>query len=109
PVILIAFTALILAVLPVRVQFVPNEASAEATTSVENHAAHNEAATTSTTTVSTTLVQNEQPASNVVEYTLRTAIGGTPAMAFVGVGGEIDGVSNPDLHATVGDTVRLTV
>ncbi len=105
PVILIAFTALILAVLPVRVQFVPNEASAEATNSVDVYGASNEASTTT----STTLVQNEQPASNVVEYTLRTAIGGTPAMAFVGVGGEIDGVSNPDLHATVGDTVRLTV
>ncbi|MCC6455407.1 MAG: nitrite reductase, copper-containing [Caldilineaceae bacterium] len=30
-------------------------------------------------------------------------------MAFVGVGGEIDGVFNPELKANVGDTVRLTV
>lgn len=46
---------------------------------------------------------------DVVAYTLRTVMGGDPAMAFVGVGGEIDGVVNPELRAEVGDTVRLTV
>ncbi len=45
----------------------------------------------------------------VVEYTLRTAMGADPAISFVGVGGAIDGVTNPDLHAAVGDTVRLTI
>lgn len=45
----------------------------------------------------------------VVEYTLRTKIGGEPTMAYVGVGGDIDGVVNPELIANVGDTVRLTV
>jgi len=44
-----------------------------------------------------------------VEYTLKTVIGLTPPMAFIGVGGEIDGVINPDLKANVGDTVQITV
>jgi nitrite reductase (NO-forming) len=48
-------------------------------------------------------------AAAVVEYTLRTRLGGEPSMAFVGVGGEIDGLVNPELVANVGDTVRLTV
>lgn len=45
----------------------------------------------------------------VVEYTLRTVIGLDPAMAYVGVGGEIDGVVNPELFAEVGDLVRITL
>ncbi|MDL1902908.1 hypothetical protein FBR02_19340, partial [Anaerolineae bacterium CFX9] len=45
----------------------------------------------------------------VVEYTLRTLLGATPPMAYIGVGGAIDGVINPTLTANVGDTVRLTV
>lgn len=45
----------------------------------------------------------------VHDFTLRTVLGSTPAMAFVGVGGEIDGVVNPELVVNVGDTVRLTV
>lgn len=47
--------------------------------------------------------------SETVDYTVRTVMGGEPAMAFMGVGGEIDGVMNPDLVANVGDTVRITV
>ena len=47
--------------------------------------------------------------SDVAEFTLRTQIGGNPAMAFVGVGGDIDGVTNPTLEINAGDTVRLTV
>ncbi|MCL4252862.1 MAG: nitrite reductase, copper-containing [Anaerolineae bacterium] len=54
-------------------------------------------------------VSQVQQASVVVEYTLRTVIGQTPAMAFIGVGGEIDGMINPTLTANVGDTVKLTV
>ena len=45
----------------------------------------------------------------VVEYTLRTRIGENPAMAYVGVGGDIDGVVNPALVVNVGDRVRITV
>lgn len=47
--------------------------------------------------------------ASVVKFTLRTQIGGAPAMAFVGVGGEIDGMSNPDLTVTRGDIVQITV
>ncbi len=52
---------------------------------------------------------NIADAANVVEYTLRTHIGGTPAMSYVGVGGDIDGVVNPALVVKAGDTVRITV
>ncbi|GEM_PF-299606 len=51
----------------------------------------------------------EFPMANVVEYTMMTQMPGDPAMAFVGVGGEIDGVINPELTANLGDTVRITV
>ncbi|MFN8377564.1 MAG: copper-containing nitrite reductase [Anaerolineae bacterium] len=44
----------------------------------------------------------------VVEYTLHSQLGGQPPMAFVGVGGTIDGQVNPTLTANVGDTVRVT-
>ena len=30
-------------------------------------------------------------------------------MAFVGVGGNIDGLVNPEITANVGDTVRITI
>lgn len=42
-------------------------------------------------------------------YTLLTQLGGDPAMAFIGQGGDIDGVVNPELNAEVGDMVELTV
>jgi len=45
----------------------------------------------------------------VVEFTLRTQLGGEPAMAYVGVGGSIDGVVNPELVVNVGDLVRITL
>lgn len=51
----------------------------------------------------------EFPMANVVEYTVITQMPGDPAMAFVGVGGTIDGVINPELTANLGDTVRITV
>ncbi len=47
--------------------------------------------------------------STPVAYTLRTVLGQTPAMAFQGVGGAIDGVINPTLTANVGDTVTIRV
>lgn len=45
----------------------------------------------------------------VREFTVRTTLGANPAMAFMGVGGDIDGVINPELVVNAGDTVRLTV
>ncbi|MDQ7033343.1 MAG: cupredoxin domain-containing protein [Anaerolineae bacterium] len=44
-----------------------------------------------------------------VEFTLRTVIGGDPVMAFVGVGGDIDGIVNPELRVVLGQTVKITV
>lgn len=44
----------------------------------------------------------------VVEYSLLTAMV-DGQMAFIGVGGGIDGVHNPTLSANVGDTVRITL
>jgi nitrite reductase (NO-forming) len=45
----------------------------------------------------------------IVEYTLKTIIGQIPPMAFIGVGGSIDGIINPQLTANTGDTVKITV
>ena len=61
------------------------------------------AAKTETTTMSAGL-----PEGRLVEYSLlSTMLDGQ--MAFVGVGGGIDGVKNPTLSANVGDTVRVTL
>nr|MCU0464444.1 multicopper oxidase domain-containing protein [Anaerolineae bacterium] len=49
------------------------------------------------------------PMADVVEFTLLTTMGGDPSMAFVGVGGDIDGIFNPELVVNLGDTVRITV
>lgn len=87
----IIFTIVILAILPIRIDVTPNGASAQETPE------DNE------------LVAVSQTQTNIVEFTLRTQLGGDPAMAFVGVGGDIDGVVNPDLVVNLGDTVRLTV
>src|SRR3982751_5433529 len=48
-------------------------------------------------------------AGTTIEYTLKTIIGNTPPMAFIGVGGDIDGKNNPELTANGGDTVKITV
>ncbi len=56
------------------------------------------------------LAAQETPTTGqVVEYTLRMVIGGTPPMAFLGVGGSIDGLVNPELTANVGDEVVIHV
>lgn len=47
-------------------------------------------------------------ANSDVEYTLTTAMD-AGRMVFKGVGGEIDGVTNPDLTALQGETVRITL
>lgn len=44
-----------------------------------------------------------------VEFTLTTLTGGDPVMSFVGVGGDIDGQSNPTLTVEVGQRVRITL
>ncbi|MCL4880158.1 MAG: cupredoxin domain-containing protein [Anaerolineae bacterium] len=44
-----------------------------------------------------------------VEYTLKTMTGGSPMMAFVGIGGEIDGLINPALQASVGKVVKINL
>ena len=87
--VLVGFAILTLAILPIHIEFVPNEVAAQDTPP----------AATATT----------QATPTVVEYTLRTFIGGNPPMAFKGVGGAIDGQLNPHLTAKVGDTVRITV
>jgi len=95
--ILVGFTVVIVALLPVQIQFVREEARAQETPQAEEP--QNVADT----------ITLAQDGGDVVEFTLRTVIGGSPAMAFVGVGGEIDGVVNPELTVDVGDTVRITV
>ncbi|HYO88361.1 MAG TPA: copper-containing nitrite reductase [Candidatus Limnocylindrales bacterium] len=49
------------------------------------------------------------PEPRVLDITLRTVTGGDPAMAFVGVGGDIDAVVNPTLMVNMGDTLRVTL
>lgn len=93
--ILIAFTVLILAALPFRIEVVPNQVAAQETPEAAEPVLVAQAET--------------QDENNVVEFTLQTVLGGTPAMAYVGVGGEIDGIVNPDLVVNQGDTVRITV
>lgn len=89
--ILIAITVLILALLPLRIEVAPNPAAAHETPDAAE----------------SVLVAAAE--GNLVEFTLRTLLGGNPAMAFIGVGGDIDGVINPPLVVNQGDTVRLTV
>jgi nitrite reductase (NO-forming) len=49
-----------------------------------------------------------QTTGKIVDYTLVSAISGS-GMIFVGKAGAIDGQTNPDLKAGVGDTVRVTL
>jgi nitrite reductase (NO-forming) len=42
-------------------------------------------------------------------YTLQTTMGRSPGLAFVGVGGETEGIINPTLTAAAGDTVVITL
>jgi nitrite reductase (NO-forming) len=56
----------------------------------------------------TACVSAEKNAGNVSEYSLTTGMV-NGQMAFIGVGGGIDGVNNPTLSAHVGDTVELTL
>jgi nitrite reductase (NO-forming) len=60
-------------------------------------------------TVAQDVAQDSAETGVTVEYTLSTIMGQTPPMAFIGVGGDIDGVINPTLKANVGDRVVITV
>jgi nitrite reductase (NO-forming) len=50
----------------------------------------------------------EKKAGNVIEYSLKTEMA-NGQMVFTGVGGGIDGFTNPTLTAQVGDTVTVTL
>jgi nitrite reductase (NO-forming) len=95
-IVLIGFAVLFLALFPVRVEVILPAVEAQATATPEP-------APASDTNV------GSAPAPTTVEYTLRTVLGQTPPMAFLGVGGGIEGMLNPELTANVGDTVRITV
>ena len=64
-------------------------------------------ATESAMTTPQTASATETP-SNVVEFTLRTAVDGRKIF-YVGVGGDIDGMVNPDLIVQKGDTVHAVL
>jgi nitrite reductase (NO-forming) len=49
-----------------------------------------------------------QTPSKIVEFTLRTAVDGRKIF-YVGVGGDIDGIVNPDLIVQTGDTVHAVL
>jgi nitrite reductase (NO-forming) len=120
-----ALAILILAILPISVQLLPNQVAARETAPVSEpvvvaaaemtqlEVAQKEVAQAEVAAVEVTSSEAAQvevsAEAQIVEYTLRTQLGGTPAMAYVGVGGEIDGVVNPELNANIGDTVRITV
>ena len=53
------------------------------------------------------LAQDAEP-TPTVEFTLHGSIGST-GFQFVGVGGDIDGLVNPDLNGKVGDVVKVNV
>ena len=60
-------------------------------------------------TIAQDVAQESAETGVTVEYTLSTIMGQTPPMAFIGVGGDIEGVLNPTLKANVGDRVVITV
>ncbi len=93
--VLIGFAVLILAILPVSIQVTPNASVAQEATAA--------------TSAETMNMNMAAPQGQIVEYTLKTIIGQNPAMAYIGVGGSIDGQINPTLTAKTGDTVRITV
>ncbi|NLN70916.1 MAG: multicopper oxidase domain-containing protein [Chloroflexi bacterium] len=55
-------------------------------------------------------VENSSGSDNSVDvhYTLKTG-SGDGKLIYIGVGGDIDGVVNPDLVAKLGDTVAITL
>jgi len=57
--------------------------------------------------VGTALAQDEE-LTPTVEFTLQGGIG-SQGFEWMGVGGDIDGVRNPDLNVKVGDVVKVTI
>lgn len=57
--------------------------------------------------VGSALAQDEE-LTPTVEFTLAGGIG-SQGFEWVGVGGDIDGVRNPDLNVKVGDVVKVTI
>src|SRR5688572_12947091 len=60
------------------------------------------------------LQQNASTAETIsalpdVEYVLKTGAANDLPMAFIGFSGEINGIANPTLTATVGQTVKITL
>jgi nitrite reductase (NO-forming) len=102
-VLIAALAIFILVALPFSIQFLPKEVVAQETPTLSEPSAIAEANAVPDVNAAVSV------APKVVEYTVRTQIGGEPTMAFVGVGGDIEGVVNPELTANVGDTIRLTV
>lgn len=92
--VLIIFTILFLAILPIRIEISVPVVEAQNTPAPGGYG---------------DVRVRDTAAPAVMEYTLRTVLGQTPAMAFQGVGGAIDGQINPLLTANVGDTVRITL
>jgi nitrite reductase (NO-forming) len=45
--------------------------------------------------------------AQVRQYTFETGFSSTGGMAFIGVGGEIDGMANPPLQVTAGETIEI--
>jgi nitrite reductase (NO-forming) len=92
-VIVIIFVALI-AILPFTVEVKPRSADAQ----------------TPKSSVQAAPVAQKAAAGKTVEYTLKTSLNtGNPAMAFVGVGGSIEGQINPTLNAQTGDTLVINL
>ena len=62
------------------------------------------------TTISQSQTPSQSPADVIAdtEYTLTTGLA-DGKMAFIGVGGDIDGIVNPHLKANPGDTIKLTL
>lgn len=90
-IILIGLTLLVIAILPVHIEIRTGSVQAQETPTGD------------------TSLQPVSVEAKRVEYTLKTVLGQTPPMAYIGVGGAIDGVINPVLTADVGDTVKITL
>ena len=103
---LFGLAILVLIAVPISVRFVPNRVTAQETATAAEPGPVVQVADNQVADAKADVAQAEV---KVVEYTVRTQLGGNPTMAFVGVGGSIDGVTNPELTANVGDTVRITV
>jgi len=59
-----------------------------------------------TTPVATVEIQSENPSTVDVEFTLQT-IAENGKLLYIGVGGDIDGIINPDLVVQPGTVVRI--